>query len=71
MNSPSETSMVAISGQELQSLALEFEAPVDFVERLYESEAAKISQKAKIKTFIGVLTVSRVRTALRQHKNQR
>ena len=37
MNSPSETSMVAISGQELQSLALEFEAPVDFVERLYES----------------------------------
>ena len=63
--------MVAISGQELQSLALEFETPVDFVERLYEAEAAKISQKAKIKTFIGVLTVSRVRTALRQHKNQR
>jgi Asp-tRNA(Asn)/Glu-tRNA(Gln) amidotransferase C subunit len=68
VNSRSESIAVAISNQELQSLAEEFETPVEFVEQVYEAEAARIRENARIDTFIAVLTVSRVRATLRTHR---
>jgi len=49
----------------IDTLARELELPVQEVERVYTDEIAKLDANARIKGFVSVLAVGRVRTALR------
>ena len=52
----------------IDSLARELELPFEQVKRVFKEEACKIEATARIKTFVGVIVASRVRTELRQQR---
>ncbi len=55
----------------VDSLAREFEMPVELVERTYRDQASRIEAQARIKTFVPVVILNRVRAELRHHRRQR
>lgn len=52
----------------IDSLARELELPFEQVERVFNEEACKIEATARIKTYVGVIVASRVRTELRRQR---
>jgi hypothetical protein len=52
----------------IRSLASELQVPVDQVERAYLREARAIGAGARIKSYVAVLTASRVRSELRRRQ---
>ncbi len=50
----------------VDNLAFELNLPVDHVEKVYLTEMARIESGARIKTFLTVLTLGRVRSRLRE-----
>jgi hypothetical protein len=52
----------------VDNLARDLELPVEHVEKVYLAEMARIESGARIKTFLTVLTVGRVRHRLRRER---
>jgi hypothetical protein len=51
----------------IELLARESQVPVDGVTRLYENELAKLAVGARIRNFLHIFAIRKVREMLRQH----
>jgi hypothetical protein len=55
--------------QVIESLARELDTPVDHVRELYESEHARLESEARVKTFVTIIAMRLVRTAIVREMN--
>jgi hypothetical protein len=50
----------------VDAIARETAAPADFVKALYEEESARLNAQARLKQFVSVIAIKRVRQRLRK-----
>jgi hypothetical protein len=55
--------------QAIEALARESDAPLEHVRELYETEHARLSSQARVKTFVSVIATRLVRKVLNAERN--
>lgn len=51
----------------VETLALEMQAPVELIQRIYEEELLMLRQNARITQFLDVIATRKVRQRMRKH----